>query len=200
MHDDFLGLEGEVKKTVTKFEKETGNLKGTLMMVNKDVKDMVLEDLYSKVKKVSNMVPIVEELSIEALKARHWTKIFDLLAGDVSYVEGRPFCLSELIEWGIMDIKDKVEEISSTAAGEFSLETTLREIKEKWEETVFTLNNYREQKDKFYITQVEDILTQLEDHQVSVQTMLGNRNASEIRGIIEEWDKKLRTIQDVIDE
>jgi Dynein heavy chain, N-terminal region 2. len=33
-----------------------------------------------------------------------------------------------------------------------------------------------------------------------VQTMLGNRYVAEIRGLIEEWDKKLRLVQDVIDE
>ena len=200
MHEDFLTLGSELKKTISKYEKESGGLKRDLMMISKEGKDLVAEDFCGRVKEVSNILPVIENLSIGALKSRHWVKIFEALEGDAEYTEGRFFSLSELIKWGVLNIKEKVEEISATAAGEFSLESTVEEIKKAWDGTNFELSNYREQKDKFYITKVEDMLTQLEDHQVLVQTMLGNRHVAEIRGYIEDWDKKLRLVQDVIDE
>lgn len=43
------------------------------------------------------------------------------------------------------------------------------------------MNNYREQKDKFIIGSVEDIVAALDDHQLKVQTMLGTRFVAEIR-------------------
>ena len=199
-HEDFVSLGQDLKKKISYFDKESVNLKLELMKISKEGKDQVAEELSSKVKEITNMLPVIENLSIEALKSRHWVKIFQELEADVEYVEGRYFSLSELVEWGVMNIKDKVEEISATAAGEFSLENTVEEIRKAWEGTNFELSNYREQKDKFYITKVEDVLTQLEDHQVSVQTMLGNRYVAEIKQLIEEWDKKLRLVQDVIDE
>ena len=198
MNEDFRSLGQDTKKQVMTFSKGVTQVRGVLASMSKEGKDAVSEDLFEKIKEVKDMLPIIEELSIEALKTRHWTKIFDAL--EVQYVEGRPFSLSDLLEWGILSIRDKVEEISSTAAGEFALETSLEEIKQAWAKTYFELSRYRDSKDKFYITKIEDILTLLEDHQVSVQTMLGSRHVKEIRGIIEEWDVKLRLIQDVIDE
>lgn len=199
-HEDFLSLGSDLKKKVSYFDKQSVNLKLELMKISKEGKDLVAEELSTKVKEITNMLPVIENLSIEALKSRHWVKIFQELDADVEYVEGRYFSLSELVDWGVMNIKDKVEEISATAAGEFSLENTVEEIKKAWDGTIFELSIYREQKDKFYITKVEDVLTQLEDHQVSVQTMLGNRYVSEIRLLIEDWDRRLRLVQDVIDE
>ncbi|OMJ81043.1 hypothetical protein SteCoe_18549 [Stentor coeruleus] len=200
MNDDFLSLGPDLKKSISRFEKESGNLKRELMMYSKEGKDLVAEDFYTRVKEVSAYLPIIECLGIEALKTRHWIKIHNALPKEKEYTEGGFFSLSELIDHGVMQIRDKVEEISATAAGEFSLENTVEEIRQAWSTTNFELSNYREQKDKFYITKVEDTLTQLEDHQVSVQTMLGNRHVAEIKGMIEDWDKKLRLVQDVIDE
>ena len=71
MHEDFLSLGPDLKKTVSKFEKESGNLKRDLMMISKEGKDLVAEDLCSKVKEISSILPVIENLSIEALKSRH---------------------------------------------------------------------------------------------------------------------------------
>lgn len=203
MEDNFLSLGSDMKKKVSRFDKESGNLKRDLMMIlkdSKDPKDPVAEDFCNKVKEITSILPVIENLSIEALRPHHWAKIFSALETDVEFNETLFFNLSQLKQWGVLNIKEKVEEISAIAAGEFSLQTTIDEIKESWNGTNFELSNYREQKDKFYLTKVEDVMTLLEDHQVSVQTMLGNRYVSEIRGLVEEWDKKLRLVQDVIDE
>jgi len=44
----------------------------------------------------------------------------------------------------------------------------VEEIKKKWSELTFVVNNYREQKDKFIIGSVEDIIAALDDHQLKV--------------------------------
>jgi dynein heavy chain, axonemal len=43
-------------------------------------------------------------------------------------------------------------------------------------------------------------MTNLDDHQVGIQTMLGTRFVAEIRSTVEEWEKKLVLISDIIDE
>lgn len=60
--------------------------------------------------------------------------------------------------------------------------------------------NYRDMKDRYIIGQIDDSITQLEDHQVSVGTMLGSKFVQEIRPQVEGWEKKLSYISDVIDE
>jgi len=59
---------------------------------------------------------------------------------------------------------EKVEEISAFAAGEASILRTVKEISEMWDETFFTVKQYRDTKDRFFITEIDDLITQLEDH------------------------------------
>jgi dynein heavy chain len=190
----------EVAKKVRGFDKDIKLIKNTLSRLNKDVRDPVSEDMFTKIQEVNAMIGVISDLGNKALRNRHWIKIFACLEGNVTYVAGRTFNLDNLISWGVLKIKDKVEEISGTATGENSLETTLEEIKKIWGQTNFTLAKHRDSADRFVITAIDDTLTQLEEHQVSIQTMLCSRHVQDIKGSIEEWDKRLRYVQKVIDE
>jgi dynein heavy chain len=59
---------------------------------------------------------------------------------------------------------------------------------------------YRDYKDKFIIGGVDEIVASLDDHQLKIQTMLGTRFVAEVRGKVEEWEKKLVLVSDIIDE
>ena len=86
------------------------------------------------------------------------------------------------------------------ASGEATIEQTLNDIIAIWKDTSFVVMNYRDTKDRFIITEIEDTITQLEDNQMSIGTMMGSKHVTEIRAQVEEWEKKLGYIGDVIDE
>ena len=50
---------------------------------------------------------------------------------------------------------------------------------------------YRDTKDRFIIAEVDEIIIQLEDNSMSIQTMMGSKHVNEIRDEVEEWEKKL---------
>lgn len=114
----------------------------------------------------------------------------------------RSFTFQQLLDEGLADHKEKVEETSAQATGEATITATIEEIKKIWDELCFVVMNYRDTKDRFLITEIDDIITQLEDHQMSVQTMMGNRYVNEpsIKALVEEWEKRLSYISDVIEE
>lgn len=93
-----------------------------------------------------------------------------------------------------------MEEISGRASGEAGIEMQVEEIKKKWLELNFIVTNYRDQKDKFIIGGIDDIQAALDDHQLKIQTMLGTRFVAEIRPQVEQWEKMLVLISDIIDE
>ena len=62
------------------------------------------------------------------------------------------------------------------------------------------MNGYRDTKDRFIIAEVDDIIIQLEDNSMSIQTMMGSKHVNEIREEVEEWEKRLGYISDVLDE
>jgi len=54
------------------------------------------------------------------------------------------------------------------AAGEASILATIAEIKSIWDETFFTCRQYRDTKDRFFITEIEELMQNLEDNQMTV--------------------------------
>ena len=73
-------------------------------------------------------------------------------------------------------------------------------IKDKWEATYFVVAQYRDTKDRFILKEVEEVITLLEDDTLTISTMMGSKHVNEIRDEVEEWEKKLGYISDVIDE
>ena len=45
----------------------------------------------------------------------------------------------------------------------------------------FVVKNYRDTKDRFYITEVDELIALLEDHQMTIQTSMGSKYVAEIR-------------------
>ena len=187
----------EIEQKIKEYEKDNIWLKQNLP---KEPKDEVLEKLTEDVRGTASMKDLILDLGNEALLERHWTKIFSFLAENNTYSPSRTFTLSELIADGILEVKDKVSEISATASGEYAISQTLEEIKKVWATMDFVVMQYRDFKDKFILGTIEEIMIQLEDDQVSIQTMLGSKNVQEIRSDVEEWEFKLSYISDVIDD
>jgi hypothetical protein len=74
-----------------------------------------------------------------------------------------------------MDHVEEIEDISGGAQGELQIENNMNAVKERWEEVLFTVVQYRDSKDRFIITDVEDLITMLEDDTMNVSTMMGSK-------------------------
>lgn len=195
----FLSLNSDdIEKDMKGFEKSNAELKQRLSNLSSDGKDKVLELFTIEVKQVSNNMGSIIALANKDLKPRHWRKIFDVL--NPNWQPSKTFNFLELIANGVMEKKEALEEISSKASGEAQIDANIEAISKKWAELAFIVNNYREAKDKFVIGSLEEIISTLDDHQVSIQTMLGTRFVSEIKEKVEEWEKKLVLISDILDE
>jgi hypothetical protein len=173
----------EIEKKLKDYEKDLLWLKQNLP---KDKRDEVFDKITEDIRGAASMKDLVLDLGNKALLDRHWVKIFALLPDGNAYAPSRTFTLNELIKDGVLEVKDKVGEISSLASGEYAISQTLEEIKKTWSDMEFNIITYRDFKDKYILGAIEEIMIQLEDDQVSVQTMLGSKNVKEIRGDVTE--------------
>jgi hypothetical protein len=57
----------------------------------------------------------------------------------------------------------------------------MKEVSTRWDEINFTVVSYRDSKDRFIVTEIEDLITQLEDDTMQVSTMMGSKFVAEIR-------------------
>lgn len=110
---------------------------------------------------------MIEELGNPYMLDRHWTKLYRELkqpftAGDTSRT------LGELIDFGVLEMRDLVTEVSGAASGEHQLEESLQSIAAEWTNMKFLTRNYRELKHVYVLSGLDDIFVLLEDHQVTL--------------------------------
>lgn len=181
----------EIDKEVQNFFKDSFSL-------HKKLNCKASEMLKDKISEFKAMMPNILDLGNPNMKSRHWEKIFRLI--NENYYHDMPFSLSFLLKGGIMNNKESVQECSAAASGEAQLEASLDKIKADWEKQVFTVLNHRDQHGLFILGSLEEIFTLLEDHQVSLQTMLGSRYIRGVQDRVDEWEKKLSVLSETLDE
>jgi len=188
----------EIERFMKTYDRNCKVFKVKLQEALKENRDTVLERLTAEVNEIMNKLPIIMALGNKDLKERHWKKIFKFI--DKHWSPGTALRLGELLTSNIMEHKEQVEEISSEAQGQAQILKAVDAISKKWAELAFVVQPYRDTKDRFIIGTVDEIIAALDDHQLNVQTMLATRYVSEIRPQVEEWEKKLGLISEVIDE
>ena len=77
---------------------------------------------------------------------------------------------------------------------------TLEKVVKAWEGLPLPVLNHRNQKDLWILADVTEVTTLIEDHMVTIQTMMGSRFITDIRDLVSVWDLKINTAADVLDE
>lgn len=167
-------------------------------MFDKKINDAVSARLKEEVLSFKKKMSVVLLIGNPKMKERHWSDIF--LALNATYVPN--FSLKELQEYGVFDPKltEAIEEISGKASGEAALEESLAEIVSVWKEQEYLLAAYRDMKNVYILGDLEEVFQLLEDHHVTLQTMLGSRFIHAVRESVELWYGKLRLLSDTLDE
>ena len=169
------------------------------LKMNSEDKDDVLQAFSEEVNSVMEHNGLITWLGCKAMRQRHWEKVYAKLEKPfIGLDTGLTF--NQLINDGAEDFKDEIEEISGQAQGEKQIEDTMNDIKEKWENLEFVVTPYRDSKERFIVKEVEEVITILEDDSMTISTMLGSKHVREIRDEVEDWERKLGYISDVIDE
>ena len=162
--------------------------------LNKADPDSVTDRLINAITVEKANLNVMVELCNPALKEEHWVKIFDGIGKRLPPAEGRT--LETLRTFGAYQHADLINSISAVATGEYSLLAQVNKIILAWDQTEFVLVKNR---DQTILGGLDDILLQLEDHQVQIQTCLASRYVAGIKTLVESWDVKLQRIADVLE-
>jgi len=103
-----------------------------------------------------------------------------------------------MIEIGLLNYIEKLEEISITASREYSLEHNLRKMKEEWLSIEFECSPYRDSGVSI-LTSLDDIQVMLDDHILKAQTMHGSVYIKPFEEEMDTWEKKLILMQEILD-
>jgi dynein heavy chain len=97
-------------------------------------------------------------------------------------------------------IKDRLTEISERADREFSNESILKDMKQKWEPVEFILKDWKLTKTYIFHGQsIDEMQTLLDDHLIKTQSMRGSPFAKVFEKEIIEWEAWLQNCVKVIE-
>ena len=111
------------------------------------------------------LVPVIEALGNKAMKTRHWSKLADETGCDI--IPDEFLTLQGMLDVGIQDHWDKVDEVSVNATKQYGLETKLDALIEAWEPIDLYVKAYKES-GTFIIGGTEEVFQLLDDQVVTV--------------------------------
>ena len=205
---DMVSLYEELKSKWSStmwFDIDTDSLTGELNRLQTQVKKMPKEikkwDVYAirlegEIKNMSVVVPLVAQLSSNAMQDRHWKTI---LALGPRPVEKTPsFTFADVLSLQLHLHADEVIEIVEVATKERKVEVRLSGIDNSWSSLVLQFTTFPDT-DVSVLVPPEEIIETLEEHQLQLQTMIGmGRFVDYFRDEVMSWQKKLSMVETTI--
>jgi dynein heavy chain len=143
--------------------------------------DEVLESVAAEIGVVAKHTNLIAALGNKSLLDNHWALIWQLTDGGQPSGTLQSFNLNLLLSANIDQHFDEVEAISARATGEAGIREAIRKIAEEWDHLAFVVKNYRDTKNRFFITEIDELVQQLEDNQMTVGTSMGSRYVNAIK-------------------
>ncbi|XP_014215495.1 dynein heavy chain 3, axonemal [Copidosoma floridanum] len=196
MYGPFRDLDAdEVREQTEAIWKVLYKLSRTLMEI--PAARRIAEMTRGKVDKFKQFLGLLQSICNPGLKPRHWLKISEMAGVTISPQPNSS--LSQMIEHGLLVYAPKLEEISSGASKEHTLESNLRHMQQDWLEVSFELSPYRDTGVSI-LAAVDDTQVLLDDHILKAQTMRGSPFVKPFEAEMQAWEEKLITMQDIIDQ
>ena len=169
-------------------------------MVQENFSDEVTETLLQLVKEMKLRMPIILDLGNKNMTSEHWNRILYQVNGQHNSYNEETNSLQLLDGQNIWDFKDIIAEQSGTATGESNLNKALDDIRSIWDKVEFGTKQYKLDREVYILEKLDDVIQQLDDHHVQLQTIMASRFVVGVRSRAEEWATKLRVVSDVIEE
>jgi dynein heavy chain len=104
----------------------------------------------------------------------------------------------DILALGLKDHLETVQKIGESAAKEYQIEHALDKMESEWEGMVLDVHSYRET-GTYVLKGVDDINTVLDEQITLTQTIMFSAFKGPFEGRIEEWNRKLCRISDVLE-
>jgi dynein heavy chain len=161
------------------------------------IPQQVAADLREAIEAFKQNMPVIRALCQEAMQPRHWVTLFEEIECDTDIDDA--LTLQQLLDIGILDHIETVENISAVAQKQFSLKSTLAGMKAEWKPMEFETMPYKET-GTYLMKGVDDIQVLLDDHIVKTQAVRGSPFVKPIEKEVKDWEAKLIYIQDLLEQ
>ena len=138
---------------------------------------------------------LILSLRVPGMRQRHWDKLAE--------VTGRPVVKEELVlnvcvDWGFLESVETIEKVAEQASKEYSLEMSLNEMEEQWQDLHLVLAPYGDT-GTCILKEIDPIIALLDEQITMTQAMVFNAFKKFFSERIDKWDHCLSTMSEVIE-
>ncbi|ESO91629.1 hypothetical protein LOTGIDRAFT_122204, partial [Lottia gigantea] len=173
----------------------------TLRKFPKDVRSLpVARTLEEKMKEFRDSLPLFVDLKHEALRERHWKDLMSK-TGQKFDINPETFTLANVFAMELHRFQETIGEIVTCASKEMGIEKGVREVEETWSNMKFTVQAYMKGTSNrgYILGAVDDILQILDDSAMNLQSMSASRFVGPFLNSVQNWEKGLSLISEVLD-
>ena len=184
---------------VSMLERELARFNKTVYLASKGLPaNKVVPRLKASVEELNPILPVVVNLRNPALQDRHWEKIQGLVGVDIRNAQS--FTLRDLISLGVTAFQEQITSIATAAQQEAILEEMLGRVIALWAQTDLEVKPYKDVKDLFILGDTTEVIANLDDSLVTINSVLGSRYVAGIRHQVDLWRSRLMHFQETLDE
>jgi dynein heavy chain, axonemal len=158
----------------------------------------VAKQLKADVDTFAPVLPVVVNLRNDFLKDRHWQIIHDLVGFQILGQDS--LTLGDLLEKKVTDYHEDITGVATAAVQEAVLEEMMAKVAATWDKCELEVKPYKDSKDLYILGDVSEIIANLDDSLVTINTVLGSRYVGGIRTLVDTWRGKLVRMQETLDE
>lgn len=145
-------------------------------------------------------LPLIISLRNPSLKMRHWDNIQKLRNPPITEIDHElHISIQELLDKGIMDIIEEINEISDFASREKKLEDSIAKMKDEWKHMKFELVEFRDS-GTYVLKGAEPIWDLLDEHIMKTMTIASSPYIKFLQAEVNYWKNTLIKVQEVLEE
>ena len=145
---------------------------------------------------MATSLPLVQDLRDDAMRPRHWTQLMQ--ATQSTFVVDDKLPLDTLLKLELDKYQDAVTEIVERARAEIKIDFALQKIINAWSQLFLEYVPFKATGVQILV-QPGEVFEALDDHEVQLQNMMGNRFVGFFEKVVTEWKTKLSTVRAVLD-
>ncbi|XP_027024931.2 dynein axonemal heavy chain 10 isoform X2 [Tachysurus fulvidraco] len=172
-----------------------------LRKLPKDVRALpVAFYLEGHLKEFKDSLPLLLDLKNEALRDRHWKELM-VRTGTSFEMNPDTFTLENMFAMELHKYSSVIGDIVTSAVKELSIEKGVKEVVDMWENMKFNVQRYFKgtQERGSILGSVDEIMQNLDDNAMNLQSMAGSRFVGPFLSTIQQWEKNLSLIGEVIE-
>ncbi|KAK4887372.1 hypothetical protein RN001_003643 [Aquatica leii] len=196
MDNPLVNVDGEgIENIVSDMYKSM--IKSARVFADIEAVQSVALEIKRQIDEFKPLIPLIQTLRNPGMRPRHWELLKAETGIAVSWTPTITF--NDFISLGITNYPEAVAKIGDTAGKEFAIEQVLDKMLKEWEHNVMELSLYK-QTGTYIMKVADDISQMLDDHIVLTQQLSFSPYKGAFTERIDDWETKLRTSSEVLEE